>query len=299
MCNHDHDDPFAGLEHDLQPATKTPSRIEREKIRYTCDACGGSGKYRGLRTRQTEDHCFACGGRGYHLVHPDKRRAANAKRKATIARKRDQAIATNAATGLLDELRGMSSWNSFAADLLRSHSDGRVWSERQIEAAEKMIAKVHLKREERAKAATTKVGDVSRIRQMFDSALAAGKKRRALLAARIERDENDNPVLDDTGKARVLNDIKLTPAREPRTEIWVKVDGEFAGGINEDGGFKKNWNAPEWLAAELERLAANPEKETRLYGQVTGNCCCCGRELTNEASIEAGIGPVCAQKWGV
>lgn len=30
----------------------------------------------------------------------------------------------------------------------------------------------------------------------------------------------------------------------------------------------------------------------------TGVCCICGRELTNHASIDAGIGPICADKYG-
>jgi hypothetical protein len=34
------------------------------------------------------------------------------------------------------------------------------------------------------------------------------------------------------------------------------------------------------------------------YGRATGNCSCCGRELTDPASIAAGIGPVCAEKYG-
>jgi hypothetical protein len=34
------------------------------------------------------------------------------------------------------------------------------------------------------------------------------------------------------------------------------------------------------------------------YGKVSGECSCCGRELTDPQSIERGIGPVCATKFG-
>lgn len=34
------------------------------------------------------------------------------------------------------------------------------------------------------------------------------------------------------------------------------------------------------------------------YGKVSGECSCCGRELTDPQSIEQGIGPVCARKFG-
>lgn len=33
------------------------------------------------------------------------------------------------------------------------------------------------------------------------------------------------------------------------------------------------------------------------YGKATGQCCVCSRELTVQASIDAGIGPVCASKF--
>lgn len=34
------------------------------------------------------------------------------------------------------------------------------------------------------------------------------------------------------------------------------------------------------------------------YGKATGQCSCCGRELTNEESIARAIGPICLSKWG-
>ena len=34
------------------------------------------------------------------------------------------------------------------------------------------------------------------------------------------------------------------------------------------------------------------------YGKVSGECSCCGRELTDPQSIARGIGPICAEKFG-
>lgn len=34
------------------------------------------------------------------------------------------------------------------------------------------------------------------------------------------------------------------------------------------------------------------------YGKVSGECSCCGRELTDPQSIAQGIGPICATKFG-
>lgn len=35
------------------------------------------------------------------------------------------------------------------------------------------------------------------------------------------------------------------------------------------------------------------------FGHRTGACGCCGRELTKEFSIAAGVGPVCAERYGI
>lgn len=44
--------------------------------------------------------------------------------------------------------------------------------------------------------------------------------------------------------------------------------------------------------------AADPAAAAKLYGLRTGSCSICGRELTNRASIDLGIGPICAARWG-
>lgn len=38
-------------------------------------------------------------------------------------------------------------------------------------------------------------------------------------------------------------------------------------------------------------------EEAKEFGAIYGTCCACGRTLTDEGSIEAGIGPVCAKKF--
>lgn len=48
----------------------------------------------------------------------------------------------------------------------------------------------------------------------------------------------------------------------------------------------------------LENVAENPLKAAKLHGMETGNCACCGRELTNKQSISLGIGPICLEKYG-
>jgi hypothetical protein len=51
--------------------------------------------------------------------------------------------------------------------------------------------------------------------------------------------------------------------------------------------------------AALQTIARDPAEAATRYGKMTRECSCCGRELSDPASVAAGIGPVCATKWGL
>jgi hypothetical protein len=57
----------------------------------------------------------------------------------------------------------------------------------------------------------------------------------------------------------------------------------------------------EYRAGAIRNLSESTRmtlEEAKEFGQLYGSCCVCGRVLTNEESIEAGIGPVCSGKGG-
>lgn len=53
------------------------------------------------------------------------------------------------------------------------------------------------------------------------------------------------------------------------------------------------------VKAVIMAAADDPLTAAIKYGKESGNCSCCGRELTDPTSIEAGIGPVCRDKFGL
>lgn len=53
------------------------------------------------------------------------------------------------------------------------------------------------------------------------------------------------------------------------------------------------------IAIALLALAADPVEQARIYGQRFGHCCFCGLELTDRRSVQAGYGPICADKFGL
>jgi hypothetical protein len=53
------------------------------------------------------------------------------------------------------------------------------------------------------------------------------------------------------------------------------------------------------VEAALAVFNADPDAASATYGRETGNCCFCGRELTDERSVSVGRGPVCSERWGL
>lgn len=52
------------------------------------------------------------------------------------------------------------------------------------------------------------------------------------------------------------------------------------------------------VKAIIMGAASDPLTAAIRYGKVSGECSCCGRELTNSLSISLGIGPICREKFG-
>jgi len=71
---------------------------------------------------------------------------------------------------------------------------------------------------------------------------------------------------------------------------WITADGQLAG------------KARSGHVAEALKVLANADDLLTFglaYARMGSQCFICGRALDTEASIEAGVGPVCAAKWGI
>lgn len=79
--------------------------------------------------------------------------------------------------------------------------------------------------------------------------------------------------------------------------IYVKASGEYVGKVSA-GKFHASMACDEPTKARVIEVASDPHNAAKAYGDKTGSCSCCGRELTNGISIQLGIGPVCRDKFG-
>lgn len=111
-------------------------------------------------------------------------------------------------------------------------------------------------------------------------------------------------------KARFLapngGEMRLSIAGElskhPGT-INVTIDSAWIGRIGLDGGLSlRSTVGPIDGAAvtfTLETIAANPAAAAKAYGAMMCRCSFCNLALTDAGSVEAGYGPVCADKWNL
>lgn len=252
---------------------------------FPCESCGGTGIYRGVRTHQRETKCFACGGRGFFYTSAKDRFAGRQKAAQAKAARKElaQAAFNEANPGLIERLRKESEWNDFAVTMLQAFEQWDSLTDKQVAACLNMFAKIDQKRAEKSEIRKANSGevDIAKIEAMFDKARESGLKKLAFVA----------------------DGLKIKPAKENSRNagaLYVTLgsydsyQGKIVG-----GRFYPVGSAQPDTLAKLNEIAANPSQAARDYGKRTGVCCCCGRELTDPESIAAGIGPICASKWGL
>lgn len=254
-----------------EPIATKPARNEK---RYPCAQCAGTGIYQGARVHQEKRHCFACRGKGWFKTDPRKlkqQREARAKKKEAA---HAEARAFNESISLFSQIESIASWHSFAKSLMDQHHTGRMWSERQVAAAADALDRIETKRKEREQSALQI--NLQPILDLFASATASGYRRPIYRAEGIVLS-----LAPDSG----VNAGAIYVKSEDQTYLGKVVAGRYLG--------KDEAREP------LQRIAESPRDAAIRYGQRTGSCACCGRALTNAASINLGIGPICAEKWGL
>lgn len=93
-----------------------------------------------------------------------------------------------------------------------------------------------------------------------------------------------------TGMYRVGEDIyKVLPSRQSDRHYAKKLTGSAEDGFT----FEYAKGAMRLIRPEHKMTA----EQAAEFGKITGTCCCCGKLLTDPASIAKGIGPVCEKKY--
>lgn len=264
-----------------------------------CSACSDTGF---ARKGKLWEKCTACED-AKRAVEQAAQAAADAKVIAEAEAEMNRQLAATAAalkaqaaaqlrviqlknTGLsdadLDTFAECGSWSEFARSMM-TQAGVKKWSDNQKASAASMIAKVRAKQAAKASGAPVApkaVIDLSPIRAMFDAATASGYKKPSYRAEGL-----------------VLS-LAASWSKNPGA-IYVKsTGGAYYGKVVGKTFSATQEGRRDGVEALLLEIAKDPLAAAIKYGQRTGNCACCGRLLTNHNSINLGIGPICAQKWG-
>lgn len=257
-----------------------------------CDAKGCvRGRFVGY-TGRVLGECFKCKGKGVlqFKTSPEERA------KAAVARDRkaeDKAVKLqNDRQAWIDANGDDFAWmkaKEESFEFARSMYDALMKYGSLTEKQHATVTRLRLadaeraaarKAEAEARAANAPVVDAGRIEQAFAHAQGKGVKR-----PRMTLDGFKISLAPATGR----NAGALYVVR--------KADDQYLGKIM-DGRFSRVRECDAETEAHVVRIINDPKGEAIAYGQRTGNCCICNRELTNHASIDAGIGPICAEKFG-
>lgn len=272
----------------LAPSKVTSTRTYEEK----CIDCRGTGVWRSY-SGYSSGQCFKCKGTGVRRYKTSAEQREKARVAAAEKRAREAKEALEAANAWLEANPVEAAWLqepvrgdfTFHADMLAALLKYGHFTPKQETAVRNAAAKSAARRAqwaaEKAAAATNAPAvDVSLIEKAFASAQANGIKRPRMMLDGIK--------------------FSLAPAHGRNAgALYVvrKSDDQYLGKIM-GGRFLKVRECTAEQEAEIVRIASNPHAEAVAYGKRTGVCCICGRELTNHASIYAGIGPICADKYG-
>lgn len=247
--------------------------------RFPCGQCAGTGRWSGGVNRHGNSKCLACTGRGYFTSSPEfrakKRASAQAKKlEAEQQLRRDIKAFSEAYPDMWRDLN--AGRTDFTRSLMGQLVKRGQLTDNQIAAWYRGWEKLQA-----AKKSREETVNLDRIREMFDAAISGGQGR---------------PCYRAEG-------LKITMAAShgsnPNALYVVDVEGdEYQGKISETTFFAVR-NAKADVTERLRVITENPLEAAIRYGRATGKCSCCGRKLTNKASIEAGIGPICQTKWSL
>lgn len=178
--------------------------------------------------------------------------------------------AETAAEEALADLAGWlkaQTWSEFAQSLAAQYAERGSLSPKQVQAAEKMRAKVEARR----------------------AAVEAKPEAKGLDLSAVPSGYYAVPGGDTRLKVRIAHGKDGS-----KWAGWTFVsDGAEYGqrrnyGSQRPGGFYKGD-----IVEALQTIASDPKAASMAYGRLVGKCGVCGRVLEDEQSVAKGIGPIC------
>lgn len=282
-----------------KPIYDTEGHRREEQYFERCTKCNGTGRFRALcgndrfggYYQKDVGKCFACDGKGGKTYKTSPAERQKARDQASARRERGKA----------DNAKDFAEWRpdlwawlqaasergfEFAASLIASIEKYGELTEKQLAAAERCAAADKARNDARQaeqaqRAAAAPAIASAKLEAAFDHAKASGLKRTKMRFDGFE--------------------VKPAPASGRNAGAYYVTShggGTYFGKI-QGGKFLTSRGCDAAMQAKVQDAMQDPLEAATYFGRHSGTCSCCGRTLTDPASIEAGIGPICAGKFGL
>ena len=278
------------------PRPAPPANYQTPDYTEGCKACGGTGKFHSYTGRLVGE-CFKCKGKGSKTFKSAPEDREVARRRASAKRvEKGQAIETEA-RAWIEAHKAEAEWLAqagkrnierggtftFPQDLLDKLWKYGSLSENQLAAVHKLMARDAERNAQFAKAREERTANapsvnVSRIEEAFAKATAN--------KVRFPKLRLDTFVFSPAG----------ANSKNPGA-VYVKEGDEYLGKVM-GGKFLCVSTCGDERKDRIAAAANDPEAAAIAYGKRFSECSVCGLTLTNGKSIDRGIGPICASKYG-
>lgn len=283
------------------PASYAP--IEKTVFAEGCPKCRGTGSFISYSGRNLGP-CFACKGAGKNTFATSPEARAKSRERAAVKRVEKAQERVDAANSFYATYPDEIAWLqqsakrnaarggsfTFPADLLEKINQYGELTYSQLDAVRKLMARDAERAAERAAAAP--VADVTALEQAFDVARERAKLpgAKGVFTKPLKLTHGDVSVAISSGK----------PGGKWGNMLFVRdaQNDERKLGYFKDGKFFRQYAATDAEATAILAAATSPLEAVKAYAQAWSECGICGRTLFNAESIEAGIGPICAAKYG-
>lgn len=248
-----------------------------------CAKCHGSGRFVSYAGRVCGP-CFGCKGSGALTFKTSSEDRAKGRTSSAARKEKAKLTAWEAFEAAQPDvavwIKSSAESFPFAAAMQEAIIKYGDLTERQLAACQNCIAKRQAARSESAaRAVSAPAIDVSKIEAAFAKARSNDIKRPRLKLGHFG--------------------FSMAPASGKNAgSIYVKQGEDYLGRVTA-GKFYATRECGDERRDRIVAVASNPAAAAKAYGQRTGQCSCCGRELTNHASIDLGIGPICAKRYGL
>jgi hypothetical protein len=296
-----------------------------------CPKCNGTGTWRGGYSRYGRE-CFKCKGEGKLAFKTSPEARAKGRASAKRAKGRKEELNRAAWAEFLEANPAVADWfkiklaagNGFAMNLNGSAIKYGGLTEGQLGAVMNSIADMDDTRHGFEQWCEGHPGilewlnaEVEKGNEFAGSCLDYGLRNGKLSDGQYRAVQNnlDSVAQEAKGGSLDISELKgyyAVPDGDTRLKICVRKPGKNSRWLGwtfvDDGaayGCRKTYGkqAPDGLYKgdiqdQLKAILADPFEAQVAYGKLTGTCGTCGRILEDEESVAAGIGPICAAKFG-